>query len=105
MILSSTSTSTGLRPEYEYDQSQNVRDQRVAGVHSDLTKNRTTATPLHPMGTPVMGVIVMGCKSPVRDWNFQMSVYQMMDLERQVLDEGNCGRVTVRWKEACECVG
>ena len=28
MILSSTSTSTGLRPEYEYDQSQN------AGIHA-----------------------------------------------------------------------
>jgi hypothetical protein len=51
-----------------------------------------------------MGVIVMGCKSPVRDWNFQMSVYQMMDLERQVLDEGNCGRVTDRGEEACEDV-
>ena len=54
--------------------------------------------------TPGMGVIVMGCKSPVRDWNFQMSVYQMMDLERQVLDEGNCGRVTDRGEEACEDV-
>ena len=54
--------------------------------------------------TPGMGVIVMGCKSPVRDWNFQMSVYQMMDLERQVLDEGNCGRVTNRGEEACEDV-
>ena len=49
-----------------------------------------------------MGVIVMGCKSPVRDWNFQMTVYQMIDRERQVLDEGNCGRATDRGEEACE---
>ena len=31
-----------------------------------------------------------------------MSVYQMNDLERQVLDEGNCGRVTDRGEEACD---
>ena len=29
----------------------NVRDQRAAGVDIDLTKNRTTAAPLHPMVT------------------------------------------------------
>jgi hypothetical protein len=33
-----------------------------------------------------------------------MSVYQVIDLERQVLDEGNCGRVTDRGEEACEDV-
>ena len=31
MILSSTSTSTGLRPEYEYDQSQNGGHHPAAG--------------------------------------------------------------------------
>ncbi|MCA8937993.1 MAG: hypothetical protein KDB68_17555, partial [Planctomycetes bacterium] len=30
-VLSSTSTSTGLRPEYEYDQSQNGGGNRVVG--------------------------------------------------------------------------
>lgn len=30
-------------------QSANGGDQRVAGVDIDLTKKRTTATPLHPM--------------------------------------------------------
>ena len=33
-----------------------------------------------------------------------MSVYQMIDLERQVLDEGSCGRVTDRGEEARERV-
>jgi hypothetical protein len=33
-----------------------------------------------------------------------MSAYQMIDLQRQVLDEGNCGRVTDRGEEACEDV-
>ena len=37
MILSSTSTSTGLRPEYEYDQSQNASIQAVPG-HDMLCK-------------------------------------------------------------------
>ena len=37
--------------------------------------------------------------------NCRRSVYQMNRSERQVLDEGNCGRVTDRGKEACGCMG
>jgi hypothetical protein len=44
--------------------SANDRDQRAAGVDNELTENRTTAAPLHPMGTPGMGVILSG-ESPV----------------------------------------
>lgn len=43
-------------------------------------------------------------QSPVRNWNFRRSVYQMNYFERQVLDEGNCGWATRRGKEACEDV-
>ncbi|EMB15178.1 hypothetical protein RE6C_04091 [Rhodopirellula europaea 6C] len=35
--------SASMRP------SANVGDQRAAGVDIDLTRNRTTAAPLHPM--------------------------------------------------------
>ena len=59
----------------------------AAGVDIDCKKTLATAAPVYAMGTPGMGVIVVGCKSPVRDWHFQTSVYQMNDLERQVLDE------------------
>ena len=51
-----------------------------------------------------MGVIVMGCESPVRNWKLRRSIYQMNHFERQVLDEGNCDWATIRGKEACEDV-
>ena len=52
-----------------------------------------------------MGVIVVGCKSPVRDWeSLRRSIYQMIAPIDKVLDEGNCGRATDRGEEACECV-
>ena len=52
-----------------------------------------------------MGVIVVGCESPVRVWvSLRSSVYQMTTLIDKVRDEGNCGRVTDRGEEACECV-
>ena len=55
--------------------------------------------------TPGMGVIVVGCKSPVRVWeSSRRSVYQMIAPIDKVLEEGNCGRVTDRGEEACECV-
>ncbi|WP_236615672.1 hypothetical protein, partial [Rhodopirellula europaea] len=34
----------------------NVRDQRAAGIDLDLTKNRTTAAPLHPMVLPNLSI-------------------------------------------------
>ena len=46
----------------------------------------------------------MGCKSPVRDWKLWRPVYQMVDSERQVLDEGNCSRATDCGEEACDRV-
>jgi hypothetical protein len=36
--------------------------------------------------------------------NFQVSAYQMIDRERKVRDEGNCGRATDRGEEACDRV-
>ncbi|EGF27280.1 hypothetical protein RBWH47_02598 [Rhodopirellula baltica WH47] len=37
---------------FKTHQSDNVRDQRAAGVDIDLTKERITAAPLHPMVLP-----------------------------------------------------
>ena len=56
------------------------------------------------MGTPGMGVIVWGASPLYETGNFQGSVYQMTAFEREVRDEGNCGRATDRGEEACECV-
>jgi hypothetical protein len=36
---------------------QNDRDQRAAEVDIDLTKNRTTAAPLHPMVLPFSALL------------------------------------------------
>ncbi len=63
---------------------------------------RANGTPVQHLGTPVMGVIVMGCESAVRDWKLRSSVYQMNHFEGQVLDEGNCHWATTGGKEACE---
>ena len=57
--------------------------------------------PYPDRGTPGMGVIVMGCKSPVQDWESRRSsVYQMTAPIDKVRGEGNCGRVTDRGEEA-----
>lgn len=70
-----------------------------------ISKPASSAAPVHRLGTPGMGVIVMGCESPVRDWKHWRSVYQMNHSQCQVLDEGNCGWATCRGEEACGCMG
>ena len=47
----------------------------------------------------------MGCKSPVRERGLKDDRIPTVPLREQVRDEGNCGEVTNRGEEACECVG
>ena len=42
-----------------------------------------------------------GVKVPCTRLDFRSSVYQMIHSRSEVLDEGNCGRVTDRGEEAC----
>ena len=46
----------------------------------------------------------MGCKSPVRERRSQEGSLPTVTPSEQVQDEGNCGEVTNRGEEACECV-
>ena len=45
----------------------------------------------------------MGCESPVREWRSCWLMVHPLDSMNQVRDEGNCGEVTNRGEEACEC--
>ena len=45
----------------------------------------------------------MGCESPVREWRSCGLMVHPLSGGNQVLDEGNCGEVTNRGEEACEC--
>jgi len=47
----------------------------------------------------------MGCKSPVRERRSKEGRIPTVTPIEQVRDEGNCGEVTNRGEEACECVG
>jgi len=47
----------------------------------------------------------MGCKSPVRERRSKEGRIPTVTPIEQVRDEGNCGEVTNRGKEASECVG
>ena len=49
------------------------------------------------------GVCFMGCKSPVREWRSCGLMVHPLSYVNQVRDEGNCGEVTNRGEEACEC--
>jgi len=45
----------------------------------------------------------MGCESPVRERGSWGAMVQLLIFRNQVRDEGNCGEVTSRGEEACEC--
>ena len=47
----------------------------------------------------------MGCKSPVRERRSKEGRIPTVTPIEQVRDEGNCGEVTNRGEEACECAG
>ena len=53
---------------------------------------------------PAWACLLWGESPLYETGNFRGSVYQMTTAEREVLDEGNCGRVTDRGEEACEDV-
>ena len=55
----------------------NDRDQRAAGVDIDLTRNQTTAAPLHPMGTPVMAYDLWGVSPLYENEVLKMTGYQL----------------------------
>ena len=69
-------------------------------------KTHPTAAPVHVIGTPGMGVIVVGCKSPVRDRKSQGGEYTKWIL-RSTKYEAKAtagGRPTVGRKPAIVCV-
>ena len=64
-----------------------------------------SATLLHLFGTPVMAYDLWG-ESPLYENEDlkEASIPTVTPIE-QVRDEGNCGEVTIRGEEACECAG
>ena len=60
---------------------------------------------LQRFGTPVMGIDLWGLSPLCEIGISRRSVYQMTTSREQARGEGNCGRVTDRGKEACECMG
>ena len=80
------------------------RSSRFVQANDAFTSGFTSVMrPQTPIGTPrnIHGPSI-GTIAKQHDRN--AIVYQMVDFERQVLDEGNCGRVTDRGEEACEGV-
>ncbi len=51
-----------------------------------------------------MGVILWGASPRYETGKLRSSFYQMTTQRKEVRGEGNCGRVTDRGEEACECV-
>ena len=60
-------------------------------------------SPVHPMGTPVMAYDLWGESPLYENENLKVGRIPTVTLIDQVLDEGNCGEVTNRGEEACEC--
>jgi hypothetical protein len=52
------------------------------------------------------GSELVGCKFSERKWETdRRTVYQMQTDQQKHLEVGNCGKVTKRGREACECTG
>ena len=68
-----------------------------------ISKSARSAARVHRLWYAWHGVCFMGCKSPVREWRSCGLMVHPLDSRNQVRDEGNCGEVTNRGEEACEC--
>ena len=55
--------------------SANGRIHRARAIDSATSNEPDSRASVQFMGTPGTGVIVMGCKSPVRDWESQGAQY------------------------------
>ena len=68
-----------------------------------ISKAARPAAPCATVWYAWHGVCFMGCKSPVREWRSCGLMVHPLSYVNQVRDEGNCGEVTNRGEEACEC--
>ena len=83
----------------------NVHRHRVAARKRSNGVNAESATSVHDIGTPVMGIGLWGLSPLCEIGISRRSVYQMTTSREQARGEGNCGRATNRGKEACEWLG
>ena len=84
----------------------NVEQPKSVNAGEDVEKPKDERAPVQRFGTPGMGVIVVGCKSPVRDRKSQGGQYTKWIL-RSTKYEAKAtagGRPTVGRKPAIVCV-
>ena len=62
-----------------------------------------SAAPVHAIGTPVMAYDLWGVSPLYENEDLKVGRIPTVTPIDQVLDEGNCGEVTNRGEEACEC--
>lgn len=70
-----------------------------------MSNSASAAIPVHAIGTPVMAYDSWGASPLYENEDLKEGSIPTVTPIEQVRDEGNCGEVTNRGEEACECVG
>ena len=73
------------------------------GVDTAITEDEPA--PVERFGTPVMAYDLWGVSPLYENEDLKVGRIPTVTPIEQVRDEGNCGEVTNRGEEACECVG
>ena len=81
----------------------NAEDHPTAGVDLQFCDMQPTAVPVHRIGTPVMAYDLWGVSPLYENEDLKVGRIPTVTPIDQVPDEGNCGEVTNREEEACEC--